>query len=436
VPYSASLAAIGGVSSRTWSVESGLLPPGLTLSSSGSITGTPTIPARADFVARVSDNSGSATQSLALNIAPVGGFESDPDLILHYTFDEGSGSRVWDIATGGNNHATDVTGAHWISDGRLGGAYGPGDASATINRFFPANQSDLNFDPRGDAFTISLWVRTTATSGYNTILGKDRDGSPFDTQYRLWMPNNGSTLEVINGGLYSGGLNVSAPPMNNGQWHLITLVNYLSGATWRTRVYYDHGTQLADYPTGIGGTIPGLMRLGDTTRGGSPWRGQFDDFRVYRRALSQSEIQTLYAASDTETYDDWWLANLSPEQRANAAINGPHHDANGNGVSNLMEFALGSASLEPLSLNLIGTPGNRSAQLTHTRNSLARGHTLIVECSTDLVTWVPLATSINGTAPAGSATISESAGTVRTVEVLSPVGSQPTFYRLRVTLMP
>jgi hypothetical protein len=61
---------------------------------------------------------------------------------------------------------------------------------------------------------------------------------------------------------------------------------------------------------------------------------------------------------------------------------------------------------------------------------------LIVECSTDLVTWVPLATSINGTAPTGSATISESAGTVRTVEVLSPVGAQPTFYRLRVTMLP
>jgi len=44
--------------------------------------------------------------------------------------------------------------------------------------------------------------------------------------------------------------------------------------------------------------------------------------------------------------------------------------------------------------------------------------------------------SINGTAPTGSATISESAGTVRTVEVLSPVGAQPTFYRLRVTMLP
>lgn len=426
LPYNASLAASGGVSTRTWSLESGLLPPGITLSASGLLSGTPTMPARANVVVRVTDSSGSDTQTLALNIAPVSGFESDPDLILHYTFDEGSGNRVWDIATGGNNHATDVPGAHWISDGRFGGAYGPSDASATINRFFPANQSDLNFDPSSDAFTISLWVRTTSPGGYNTILGKDRDGAPFDSQYRLWMPNNGSTLEVINGGLYSGGLNVGASLMNNGQWHLITLVNYLSGATWRTRVYYDNGSQLADYPTGTGGTIPGLMRVGDTTRGGNSWNGQLDDLRIYRRALSQTEIQTLYTAPDTETYTEWSAANLP----LNPSLNGPEHDADGDGVANVIEFALGNVLPTPLSLQIIG--GN--AHLTLTRNTLARGVTLIVECSTDMATWVPLATSINGTAPTGPATISEGAGVVRTMSVQHPAGSLPTFYRVRVVM--
>jgi len=63
------------------------------------------------------------------------------------------------------------------------------------------------------------------------------------------------------------------------------------------------------------------MRWATPPAAATPWNGQLDDLRIYRRALSQSEIQTLYAAPDTETYDDWWLANLSPEQRGNAAIN-------------------------------------------------------------------------------------------------------------------
>ncbi len=68
-----------------------------------------------------------------------------------------------------------------------------------------------------------------------------------------------------------------------------------------------------------------------------------------------------------------------------------------------------------------------------TRNAAARGVTVIVEASPDLVNWTPLATSVNGGAPTGSASISEGAGTVRAVQVDTPAGTFPTFYRARVT---
>ena len=58
--------------------------------------------------------------------------------------------------------------------------------------------------------------------------------------------------------------------------------------------------------------------------------------------------------------------------------------------------------------------------------------TLIVECSSDLVTWAPLATSVNGTAPTGSATISEGTGSVRMMNVAHAASVLPTFYRVRV----
>lgn len=435
VPYGVTLAATGGVSTRTWSVIAGTLPPGLTLSANGQLTGTPTAPARAAFTVQVADTSGTATRALTLDATPVGGFVSDPDLILHYTFDEGSSTRVWDSATGGNNHTTDVAAAHWIADGRFGGAYGPGSASATISRFFPANQNDLNFVPRGDAYTVSVWVRSTFVGGYRTIIGKDDGVVSGYTQMRLWATSPTTLVQGINGGQGSAQI-ATAPALNDGQWHLLTMVNYNDAGTWRTRVYYDNGTQFTEFNTGPGSTTPGLLRIGDTTLGGNPWNGQLDDLRIYRRALSQSEVATLYHTPDAESYDDWWYATLTPEQQANPLLNGLAHDANGNGVANLMEFALGSDELEPLTLELIGPPENRTAQLTLTRNSLARGHTLIVECTSDFVNWVPLATSINGTAPTGSATINESTGIIRTMEVLSPVGTQPTFYRVRVTMLP
>ena len=87
-------------------------------------------------------------------------------------------------------------------------------------------------------------------------------------------------------------------------------------------------------------------------------------------------------------------------------------------------------AMTPLHLEIIGS----TAQLTLMRNSLARGITLVVECTDDLVLWTPLATSVSGNAPTGPAMINEGSGIIRTVTVQHAIGLAPTFYRLRVTL--
>jgi hypothetical protein len=294
-PYSAVLEATGGVSARTWSLLSGLLPPGLSLSAAGETSGTPASAARAEFSVLVSDSSGTASRTLALDAAPAGGFVSDPDLILHYPFDEGAGSQVWDVSPAGNNHATTVPGAQWVADGRFGGAYGPASLEATIAPFYPANQGDLDFAPQGGAFTISVWVRTTSTAGYQTIFGKDGSAPSWDVQYRLWTTNTTTQVQAVTGNQYGATLAATAPPLNDGQWHLLTLVNRLDGGTWRTRVHFDDGSQFVEFDTGAGERVANLLRIGDTSPGGNGWNGQIDDFRIYRRALTENEIADLFA---------------------------------------------------------------------------------------------------------------------------------------------
>jgi len=68
--YSASLQATGGTPPYTWSVISGQLPNGLTLSSSnGTISGTPTLAGTSTFTIQVNDNAGgSASAGLTINI--------------------------------------------------------------------------------------------------------------------------------------------------------------------------------------------------------------------------------------------------------------------------------------------------------------------------------------------------------------------------------
>ncbi len=69
-PYSASLAATGGTPPYSWSLYSGSLPAGLSLSSGGTISGTPTTAGTANFTVRVTDNaSTSTTRGLTLTVS-------------------------------------------------------------------------------------------------------------------------------------------------------------------------------------------------------------------------------------------------------------------------------------------------------------------------------------------------------------------------------
>ena len=69
VAYNKSLAASGGNGSYTWSLSSGSLPPGLSLSAAGVISGTPTTAGNYSFTVQVTDGVGnSATKNLSLRI--------------------------------------------------------------------------------------------------------------------------------------------------------------------------------------------------------------------------------------------------------------------------------------------------------------------------------------------------------------------------------
>ena len=68
--YSATLGASGGTPPYTWSANSSSLPPGLTLSSDGTISGTPTVTGTFSFTAEVKDAAGNiAVQDLSLTVS-------------------------------------------------------------------------------------------------------------------------------------------------------------------------------------------------------------------------------------------------------------------------------------------------------------------------------------------------------------------------------
>ena len=79
--YNVALTAIGGTFPYSYSLSSGLLPPGLTLSPSGSITGIATTPGNFGFVVRLQDNGGASTQaSLSIVVSANGLYVSTTTL--------------------------------------------------------------------------------------------------------------------------------------------------------------------------------------------------------------------------------------------------------------------------------------------------------------------------------------------------------------------
>ena len=68
--YSVALAATGGTGPYTYSISSGSLPPGLTLSSTGAIGGTSTTVGTYTFTSKVTDSRGKTDTTICRRASP------------------------------------------------------------------------------------------------------------------------------------------------------------------------------------------------------------------------------------------------------------------------------------------------------------------------------------------------------------------------------
>ena len=112
IPYSQTLSAFGGQPPYTWSLTDGALPAGLSLSSSGVISGTPTGSGTSYFDAQVKDaTNGTASATFSLTVqtpSPLPfaeGFENDGSMTAGWTQAIQSGDYEWACYDyGPNNH--------------------------------------------------------------------------------------------------------------------------------------------------------------------------------------------------------------------------------------------------------------------------------------------------------------------------------------------
>ena len=165
----------------------------------------------------------------------------------------------------------------------------------------------------------------------------------------------------------------------------------------------------------------------------SHFPGEIAAFLVYNRELSSEELDAIegylfqrYIAPDGVTFADWIAGFDVPE-----GLDGPDDDASGDGVSNLLKYAIGA---DPSQATLDGLPTvsvedideDSFVVLDVQKNPAAGDVSYSVEGSTDLVNWA--------TGPDNVMVMEEDAENLR-VRLAVPLQEEPkAFLRLRVSL--
>jgi hypothetical protein len=236
----------------------------------------------------------------------------DPDLVLWYPFDESTGTAAADsakwngiarnatLATTGTGATATFTSASRVGSHAL-------SLTASTNTFNPAGgyaslPSLATLAP--EALTIAVWVNVqTSLASQNWARVFD-----FGTGTTVYMylsvrvqanGNNPFRFTITKAG-YNGEQTLDGlPALDTNTWHHLAVV-LPAGSPYTGIVYLDGqvaGTSsgMTLHPTDLGATTNNW--LGRPQFSSNPFlHALLDDFRVYRRALTATEIAGLYAS--------------------------------------------------------------------------------------------------------------------------------------------
>ena len=178
--YIATLNASGGTSPYSWSVSSGTLPTGLSLSSSGTLSGTPTVAGAFPFTVAVKDAaSGSASASLSINVVTA----AAPSVSISSPANGATVSGTTTVSGVASDGLT-ITSVQLSVDG---GAFA--NASGTTNWSFSLNTNSLSNGPH----TLSAKVNDSTGSATSSVVNFSVNNASTSSDCTLFASPSGSS---------------------------------------------------------------------------------------------------------------------------------------------------------------------------------------------------------------------------------------------------
>jgi len=298
------LTATGGSGGYTWTDPSRTLPAGLTLSPTGTVTGTPTTAGSATVRLTVTDSGGrtapptftwtvdprcsAAAQDAYANAVTL----DNPS--LWYRLGEPSGTTAVDAGSARRNGS--YVGSPVL--GRPGALNCSPDTAVMFNgSTTEVTTSTAAAVPAPSTFSVEAWFATTVGGGKLIGFGNSRSGTSSQYDRQVYLTNSGQVVF----GLYVSGYRIAASPGTylDGKYHHV--VATLSGAGM---VLYVDGVKVAaNATTTTAESNTGWWRVGyDNLSGwpGAPTRSHFtgllDEVAVYPTALSATRVVAHYNA--------------------------------------------------------------------------------------------------------------------------------------------
>lgn len=212
---------------------------------------------------------------------------SEANLIAHWKFDDGSGTRAED-STSGENHGTltNMESTDWIS-GKRGGALSFDGQDEYVETATPSMV--------GTTYSVCAWFKTADDSSTQIIYSERNSANENSIKGQLYLDDGLISFITRNDSSGNSALAQSSVVVETTTWL------HACGVRSGSNVYvYLNGSQKGT-DDDAGGTITTNVAsigtyndAGDFTTHGFLFDGSIDDVRIYNTALSADDIQTLY----------------------------------------------------------------------------------------------------------------------------------------------